>query len=490
MITWMQRHKKWLIITIWISTISFIGSGVVMNWDDFGKGGSNGAVAKVGDVKITGGELNREYSKLYMQYNQLFQGKFDTQKAKELQLQKQALQKLEIDALILNLAKLYDLKITDLELFDEIKKQPYFANKNGVFSKDVYKEVLSKNRMSIKEYESDMRKELLKRKTLLLLSVKEDKNEKDILKTILSIADKIEYKVLDANSMKIDTSDKALKAFWKEQKNNFKTETTYDVAYIIQPDSNKTFSDAEITKHYNENRTHFLDAQNKILTLKDARPMVIKELKNKDTKNLAKRTYISYKKGTNKDAKVLHTNISTSNNPYSQEVLNKISKTKTTSPFVKPILVDGKYIIFKLEKITPSRIKTYKEAKAEILPLYMAEAKQIQLLKTAKENLKTFKGNVTDFITRADINSIKQLSKQEATLFLTKLFQKKSKSGFIDLDDGKVVLYRILEQKLLNKKDGQNVDFSMIKYKSAIFEQAILKALQNKYKTEIYIKGL
>lgn len=490
MITWMQRHKKWLIITIWISTISFIGSGVVMNWDDFGKGGSNGAVAKVGDVKITGGELNREYSKLYMQYNQLFQGKFDTQKAKELQLQKQALQKLEIDALILNLAKLYDLKITDLELFDEIKKQPYFANKNGIFSKDIYKDVLSKNRMSVKEYESDMRKELLKRKTLLLLSVKEDKNEKDILKTILSIADKIEYKVLDANSMKIDTSDKALKAFWKEQKNNFKTETTYDVDYIIQATSTKTFNDQEITKYYNKNRTHFLDDENKILTLKDAKDKVIKELQSKDTKNLAKRTYIAYKKGTKKDVEISHTTISSSNNPYTEEVFNKISKTKINSPFIKPILVDGRYIIFKLTKITPSRVKTYKEAKSEILPLYIAEAKQKKLLKIARKDLKTFKGNITDFITRADITNITQLSQQEATLFLSKLFQEKNKTNFIDLENGKVVLYRILEQKLLNNKDSQNLNLSMIKYKNAIFEKAILKALQNKYKTEIYIKGL
>jgi hypothetical protein len=38
MIEWMQRHKKWLVITIWISTIAFIGAGFV-GWGayDFGK---------------------------------------------------------------------------------------------------------------------------------------------------------------------------------------------------------------------------------------------------------------------------------------------------------------------------------------------------------------------------------------------------------------------------------------------------------------------
>ena len=27
MITWMQRHKKWLVITIWISTSACVGAG-------------------------------------------------------------------------------------------------------------------------------------------------------------------------------------------------------------------------------------------------------------------------------------------------------------------------------------------------------------------------------------------------------------------------------------------------------------------------------
>ncbi len=489
MITWMQRHKKWLIITIWISTISFIGSGVVMNWDDFGKGGSNGAVAKVGDVEISGGELNREYSKLYMQYSQLFQGQFDTQKAKEFGLEAQALKKLEVDALILNLAKLYDLQVTDVELFNEIKKQPYFAGEDGYFSKEVYKQVLSKNRLSVKEYEQDLRKELLKRKTLLLLAVKDSEAEKDVVKTVLSIADKIEYKVLDAEDVKVDSSDKVLKPFWEKQKQNFKTETTYELEYIVQPSSTKTFSEAEISKYYNENRRHFLDDENKILPLEKAKDLVVAELQNKETKNLAKRTYIYYKKGKKIDMTPSKTVISNTNNPYSEDIFAKISKTTLSSPFIKPVLFDGKYIIFKLVKITPSRVKTYEEAKPEVLALFLVDAKQKQLLKKAQESVKTFKGDVTDFITRVDSSKVTLLNNQDAEIFLARLFQSKDKESFIDLQNGKIVLYRILEQKLLDNPNS-DMNYSLIKYKSAIFEQALLKALQDKYKTEIYIKGL
>ena len=66
MITWMQRHKKYLIITIWISTIAFVGAGFV-GWGQYTYGDKAGAVAKVGNVEITMGELQKSYSRLYSQ---------------------------------------------------------------------------------------------------------------------------------------------------------------------------------------------------------------------------------------------------------------------------------------------------------------------------------------------------------------------------------------------------------------------------------------
>ena len=43
MITWMQRHKKWLVITIWISTIAFVGAGFV-GWGSYEYGKQGGVV--------------------------------------------------------------------------------------------------------------------------------------------------------------------------------------------------------------------------------------------------------------------------------------------------------------------------------------------------------------------------------------------------------------------------------------------------------------
>ena len=126
MITWMQRHRKYLVITIWISTIAFIGAGFV-GWGQYSYGDKAGAVAKVGDVPITSAELQKSYTTLFNQYNQLFQGKLDEKKAQQFGLQRQALRQLVNQALVLNLAKSYGLIVTDDELWNVIKSQSFFA---------------------------------------------------------------------------------------------------------------------------------------------------------------------------------------------------------------------------------------------------------------------------------------------------------------------------------------------------------------------------
>jgi len=155
MITWMQRHKKYLIITIWISTIAFVGAGFV-GWGQYSYGDKAGAVAKVGEIEVSMGDLQKAYSRLYNQYNKVFQGNFDEEKAKSFGLQKQALKQLIDQSLILNLANDYDLRVSDAELLSEIKSQDFFF-KDGVFSKEVYKTMLSRNNLGMKEYEKDVK---------------------------------------------------------------------------------------------------------------------------------------------------------------------------------------------------------------------------------------------------------------------------------------------------------------------------------------------
>jgi len=488
MITWMQRHKKWLIITIWISTIAFVGAGFV-GWGQYSYGNKAGTVAKVGDVEISKGELQKTYSRLYAQYNQMFQGNFDEEKAKQFGLDKQALQQLVQQALLINLAHSYDLIITDKEMIKVLKEQKAFY-KNGEFDKETYKLVLSQNRLTIKEYESQLRKELLIQKTLKLLPVKTSKNEENILNTIFNIADKINYKVLSFDDIKVSLKDKELKKFWESQKNNFMTDVIYEVNFIKVAPVSKKFSDTEIAEYYKENRTHFKGSDGKILTLKAAKEKILNELNAKAAKDKALRTYIAFKKNKLPDDITLqNTEISKSNNPFNTQTLDTVSKLALTKPYTKPINIDGIYYIFELTKIVPSKPKSFEEAKSEVLPLYIAQIKKEKLMKLANNSVNTFIGKTSDFLTITSVDKLPPLSKQEAADFLQKLFVSDKKRSFIGLNNQKIVLYNILEQKLLTNTNN-NVSDTIAKLKSTMFNEGLIKTLQNKYQTEIYIQGL
>lgn len=490
MITWMQRHKKYLIVTIWISTIAFVGAGFV-GWGQYSYGDKAGAVAKVGEVEVTMGDLQKSYSRLYSQYAQMFQGNFDEEKANQFGLKRQALNQLTEQALLINLAKEFDLKVSDAELLEEIKQQDFFF-KDGSFDKGIYKEVLSRNNLTVKEYEDDVRKQLLIQKTLKLFPTDVSKNESNILSTLLSISDKINYKILDPKDIPVDVDDENLKKFWENIKHEFMTEVTYNIEYIKHNNISNEYDEQTINSYYDENKNSLKDEDGKIVPLQDATEMIKSQLDEKATKKEALKTYIDYKKNQlDKSIETKNATLSSTQNIFDDETLEKISDLSVTSPFLKPVLHDGFYYTIKLIKTNPSKVKEFEDAKEDVLPLYEKDAKDKKLIELAKQSAENFKGKTTDFITSSDIEKVEDLDQNEASEFLMQLFSQQEKRGFITLNNGKIVLFNILEQKLLNDtKDVDNIADSVARLKNGIFNEGLIKHLQQKYKTEIFIEGL
>ncbi|MGZ8546080.1 MAG: peptidylprolyl isomerase [Sulfuricurvum sp.] len=450
MITWMQRHRKYLVITIWISTIAFIGAGF-MGWGQYDYGDKAGAVAKVGDVSITAEELQKSYSNLFNQYNQVFQGKLDEKQAKQFGLQRQALKSLVDQALILNLAASYGIQVNDEELLNLIKSQSAFA-KNGTFSKETYTEVLKQNRLTLKEYEKSMRRELLIQKTLYLFAPTVSTLEKSTVAYAMGVADKIDYKLLTPDSVTIVPDEAGLKAYWEKNKDQFKKAASYELSIV--------------------------------------RPQTATDLNDTDAEKEALRRYIDFKKGTlPSSVAVEKMTLSDDSTVFSSELLKEISKLSENKPFLKPRKVGNEYIIIKLEKRNPSSTKTYEEAKAEASIGYTAQMKKGKLQALAQNSTKTFHGTVSGFITRKENTSLAGLSAAESSEFVDKLFGAKQKQGFLTLKSGNVILYNVLEQKLLQESTIAD-DNTVMKLKGNVLNQKLLKTLESKYPIEIYAEGI
>ncbi|HOI84378.1 MAG TPA: SurA N-terminal domain-containing protein, partial [Campylobacterales bacterium] len=136
MITWMQKHRKYLVITIWISTIAFVGAGFV-GWGSYDFGSMGGKVAKVGKIEITKEDLSSTYGNIYNYYSKMTGGKLDEQTAKTLKLESLAVQTLINQALLQNFANELEITVSDEEVAAKIASMEPFQ-KNGHFDKESY----------------------------------------------------------------------------------------------------------------------------------------------------------------------------------------------------------------------------------------------------------------------------------------------------------------------------------------------------------------
>ncbi|MDA3947108.1 MAG: SurA N-terminal domain-containing protein [Helicobacteraceae bacterium] len=483
----MQRHRKYLVITIWISTFAFIGAGFV-GWGQYSYGDKAGAVAKVGDIAISQREWQQAYSRLYGQYNQVFQGNFDEKQAESFGLKQQAMRQVVEQGLILNLANSYNLKVTKEELSKVIVAQDMFFE-DGKFSKELYVKLLKQNNLNVADYENDLRKSILIQKVLSLFQSEPLPFEEKIFTTVNNITDKIEYKVLNANDITLDLSDKALKAFWETHQQNYMHKPSFTLQVVTQEKISANADASAVQEHYKANRTHYTDAEGKILELDAARALVIASLDEKATNKQALRSYIAFKKGNLESGIAVETiTVDEDNNPFTAEIFTEITALNSTSPFMKPRKLSDKYVTIKLEQANPAIVKSFDDAKSAVLVDYKRQQSAQKLQELANSSLKSFKGTQSNFITSTQSTPLSGLSQDETKLFVSKLFASLQKRGSVAVSNNKLVLFNITEQKLTDKTTGTEAA-QAARLKASIFDASLIKLLETKFTIESYVGG-
>jgi peptidyl-prolyl cis-trans isomerase D len=485
MITWMQRHRKYLVITIWISTFAFIGAGFV-GWGQYSYGDKAGAVAKVGDVAISQREWQQAYSRLYGQYNQVFQGNFDEKQAESFGLKQQALRQVIEQALLLNLANSYNLEVTKEELSKVITSQEMFFE-NGTFSKELYTKLLKQNRLNITDYENDLRSSILIQKVLSLFQSEALPLEEKVFTMAKSIADKIEYKILDAKDVSVNISDEAVKSYWETHQQNYMNRPSFTVQVLKQEKVSADADEKAIEEYYSAHRSDFTDNTGKILDLDAAKGLVIAALDDKATNKQALRNFVAFKKDKLEGGVAAETvTIDEANNPFPAELFGEISVLNITSPFLKPRKVGDSYISIKLQQINPAMPKSFEEAKAAVVKEYTKEQRAQKLQELASNTLANFKGMKSGFITPSQSTAIAGLNEEETKLFVSKLFASAQKRGSVPLSENKLVLFNITEQKLVADKQESEA-MQVARLKDSLFDRSLIKMLENRFTVESYV---
>jgi len=489
MISWMQKHNKYLVWTIWIATIAFIGAGFV-GWGSYDFGSKAGNVAKVGNIEISQTKLNMVYSNIYNQYNERLQGKLDDKKAKEMGLIQQAFAQLETQAKVLNFAKEMGIVVSDEEVVKKLQTIPTFQ-KEGVFNKDIYSGYLKAQRMKANVFEDTLREELVIQKTIALLSIEALPFEKEAIVAGMNVSDKLAYKVLTNSDLDFKLEVEKIKIFWETQKENFLTEQMYTLSILWTQSNDTVVTDEEIKTHYDTNSFNYTDATGKQLSFEEAKTLVTRDLKLKKSKKAAQKAYIAFKKEKLESSEKV--TLAFDDKLLTSAVWESI-KEKSVGDILKPKVVTDKYATVKIENIVLPTVKTFEEAKEEVTLIFTAQAKKEALIALAESTLKNFDQNdsiISDFVKLEEGVNLKPLNNQESLQFLQKLFTSSKEKGIISVLD-KVIVYNILEQKLLPMDINQTdiVNQTVNTLKESTFESNLIKMLHKKYPTEVYMGGL
>ena len=489
MISWMQKHNKYLVITIWVATIAFIGAGFV-GWGSVNFGSKANSVAKVGDVNIPISKYSFNYNNLYAQYAQKFKGKFDKKEAEKLGLGKAVLSNLINEALLLNFAKENGIITTDKEVALEIISFPQFKDKNGAFNKDYYEAFLRNRGLKAKDFERILKDEITVRKLLKLIDVKPLSLEKEAMASTLNIADKIKYKVLKSKDIEVKVDEAELKNFWEKNKLNYLTKQEYKLDLLWTNPKDLNITDSEIEEYYKANSFNYTNKDGKVLDLKDAKEAVLNDLKLKKIKKQAVIERSRLKKGKLKPTESL--TLKEGDSKLTPEIWAELKNSKSGT-YLKPKAIKDRYLTLHLVDVVKPKVMSYEEAKELVLKEYKAKKQEEELNKLVEKSLKNsndFNIEPKDYITLSKFEVLPNLTPQDSALVTRALFGSDKKINSVKVSDG-VVVYEVVEQKILDNNDTTNsLDKEIATIKSSELTSNLLKDLSSKYTTEVFIKDI
>lgn len=485
MITWMQRHKKYLVITIWISVIAFVGAGFV-GWGayDFNSDRAT-AVAKVEKRKISVQEFQLAYANYYNFYNNMLEGKLTKEKANQMGLEKIVMENVINEAIILSYADEIGLQVTDEEIKDKIANDDAFKQ-DGAFDKDTYYRVIKGSGISAKDYEKSLKKQLLLTKLQDVFKLKPTVSEVDLFKAAMFMQDRLSVDTIQLDPNEAKVTDEEAKKYWDEHKTDYLTDKSYSLDVIKIALGNEDLDEAKLKEFFDEKKYNYRDSAGKLLDFEVAKPTLIKDFRLKEKKREALESYLLFKKSQMSATTSMEVNENDATFPTEKLVNAQIGEV------LKPIETADGYLVVKITNINHPVPQSFADAKEAVMKAVGAIKETEVLQKKAEARLNLFQGKDIGFISRDSTVQIADLDEAESLEFINFVFDNKKMRNFT-LIGNKAVLYQIMEQTLLRKDKAEKytelVNENIIQMKNAELNKNLVNGLRKRYDIEQYYKG-
>ncbi len=445
MITWMQRHKKWLVITIWISTIAFVGAGFV-GWGSYDYSKSSADVAIVGNKTVKVTDLQNEYNTLYNQYQNAFGESFNQEMAKQFKLEDVAYNAVIQKFLLLNYADELGLYATNKDVAKYLVKIPSFIV-NGKFDKDTYIKILSQNRTNPTDFENQIKMDILVTKVQSIVNSKVSEQEIKNAKQLYSVEDKLSINIINSKDISFDTSINSIKSYWEQNKEKYKSLESCEIS----------LSKLEIGE------------------------------KKKETKKEALKKYLKLKKDEIKFDETVTVTIN--NNIFTPDNFNTISKSSVGS-VSKPLENEKYYMVTKLIKKNPPQALSFEKASVRVTEDYMVDQKRKAIAAKVDNITKNFTGMDVGFVSTNSTNTINDLTSDETQELIAHVSTSTSIVNSVILSDDKAIVYKIDDSQINIKNDisSSEVESTLSGLKNNEILTNLLKQLRNKYEVQSNMK--
>lgn len=222
-----------------------------------------GRIAMVNGDVITLDEFRNAYNDLLEFYRRQYKDKLDDNVLKALNLKRQALDRLINQRLIVQEADNLGLRVRKEQLIKAIQDIPAFK-KDGRFDRQIYQRTLSHYGMTPQSFEEGMQRDILITKTQDIIMNTVKVSEAETLEAFKEQNEKVDVDFVAFNPALVkdpELTKEAVKTYFSENKDRYKTEKKVKVRYLSFPFKNFegriTVSEDEIQNYYELNTEKF-----------------------------------------------------------------------------------------------------------------------------------------------------------------------------------------------------------------------------------------
>lgn len=289
-----RQHSKlkWLLLLI---IVAFVWA-YIPSFSDYGTAIVSSDVASVGGESVTA----KEFQVAYRNNMQRMGSQISPEMLKAFGFDKQVLDYLISQHVVSVEAKRLGLQVTDTEVQDKVLSNPAFVDGGGFIGHARYEALLQQNNMSVVEFETAIRNQLLSEKLLSFLTAGVTVTDKEVEEEYRKKNEKakLDYFVIDPAKLesKVTVTDPEQKDYYEKNKAKYQSPEQRKAKYIfvdsVKYHREATATDQELQAYFTQHQEEYrlketVTAQHILFKTEGKKPEEVEAIRQKALKILA-----------------------------------------------------------------------------------------------------------------------------------------------------------------------------------------------------------